>query len=277
MFFGGLQQTTYLGGLAPSGIYTDGLIGDFDPNNTGSYIGTGTRYNNLAPYPDLELKNGISFVSGESPKHFAFDGVDDYIGPYEGYEAKFTLNLEQGFTISSWWKFIEAGSELTDGALFGCGNHINSSGVGILTHADTAPGGIGSRKGNITIETQDPDDIYGPLYDAQSARIGDKIEYLFEDQKWYMISVTKESGSDYFNLYIGPSYEPLNNHLLFNASLSGAPFNIGKSFEASHTVIDGTENVYANHKFRVGRVLVYEKPLKNSQIRRNYFATKKTY
>ena len=301
MFVAGIQQVVTLGALSPSGIYPDDLIGDFDPNHTGSYNEVGTKFTNLvSSEPNLELKNGITFVTGDASRHFLFDGADDYIGPFDGaYESKFQFNITEGFTICSWWKFDE-GSPTVNGCLIGSdpvqGDHpVDTAGFAVSTHSgegggsdiETAPL-VGSLKiWNIE-----------PVENRESAACSMVERYpmkdtmvprpTFEPDQWYMISITKKKDISYFDLFYGPSFEPImtfrdihlssdpysaefGGHVLaYSIQNTGAPLTIGRILASNVTPTQ-----YANAGYRVGRILIYDKPLKNSQIRRNYFATKK--
>jgi hypothetical protein len=304
MFVAGIQQVVTLGALSPSGIYPDDLIGDFDPNHTGSYNEVGTKFTNLvSSEPNLELKNGITFVTGDTSRHFLFDGTDDYIGPFDGaYESKFQFNITEGFTICSWWKFDE-GSPTVNGCLIGSdpvqsdheGPGEGAAGFALSTHSGEGGGGdhgTAPLVGSLKIWNIDGGGTMESAACSMMERYPMKDQYVprptFEPDRWYMISITKKKDISYFDLFYGPSFEPImtfgdisipdspyaaefGGHILRHPiHNTGAPLTIGRILAS-----DITPTQYANAGYRVGRTLIYNKPLKNSQIRQNYFATKK--
>jgi hypothetical protein len=62
------------GGAQP--IVTDGLVFTVDAANYQSYPGSGTTWSDIISDGDGILTNGPVF--GDNPKHFEFDGIDDY-------------------------------------------------------------------------------------------------------------------------------------------------------------------------------------------------------
>ena len=278
MFLAGSHEVTTLGGLTPSGIYLDGLIGDFDPNNTGSYPETGVNFNNLVSSgPDLELKNGTQYITGMNSRCFKFDGTNDYISYYDGYyNSQFALNLDDGFTICSWWHFEDNGNSLENSSLIGFGDWVSNRVFGLSTHNHY---GTGQRYGNVIIETAgggDKGEVVEVDYEAATPIEGrtPSFESVATGHnvtgKWHMISITKRPQASYFDLYFGPSFEPLSRHSLQPVTATGALLEIGRSIESGVAT-------YAPVNSSVGRILIYEKKLENSQIRRNYFATKKVF
>ena len=104
-----------------------------------------------------------------------------------------------------------------------------------------------------------------------------------------MISCTVSSGGGGvadWHIYIDASSEPTtyssySHRTLQNADATGAALWLGKVDKYpdytsdDYPFIGGTH--YAGQNFRLGRVLVYSKELKESEIRQNYYATKNDF
>ena len=72
------------GGGGSSGLVTDGLVLHLDPDDSSSYSGSGTAWNNLVSSGGASngtLLNGVSYTaqSGSDGGYFRFDGSNDYV------------------------------------------------------------------------------------------------------------------------------------------------------------------------------------------------------
>jgi hypothetical protein len=311
--FGGFHNTAQLGSLNPSGIVTGGLIGDFD-TNTGNLSGTARWSNSISGEPDLEIKNGTIWITGtnDASSVFKFDGVDNYIGSYNDvYNESFNVNLYSGFSICTWWsmsgntgEFTAAGggSYVEYAPLVSAGDVVKESGfwMGSLAHLSGHYMGsdLDYGKGHIMLEAYEDDDEqnypWSIITNQQGIRRAGRPENGFNDRytltsgdnEWHMISCTVSSGgrgSGQWNIYIDSSSEPTiydNSpyRTLQNADSMAAALWLGRvdkypSYDGDdYPFIGGTH--YAGQNFRLGRVLVYSKELKESEIRQNYYATK---
>ena len=301
-----------MGSLIPSGtgVVTEGLIGNFDPT-TGNASGLSRWSNSIAGESDLEIKNGTIWKSGVSgnASHYEFDGVDDYIGSYDDiYNNSFTINLSGGFTICMWWE-LSGNTGAHWNALAGADDYWSGRGMG-LEYTSNVSGRYG-------VSDSPDFRKYGSLNvlggeNAWGFRNNTDLDpnrasvLTGEPSTWHMISLTKNSGKfpdqtadiDYggrFDLYVDDDFQPITHTLISNNlegesddvyyptwGETGALLNVGKTIknldqEGTNWYKDNMGSFYAGQNFKLGRVLVYNKHLKNSEIRQNFLATKNQF
>jgi hypothetical protein len=307
--FGGFHNTAQLGSLNPSGIATVGLIGDFN-TNTGNTSGIARWSNSITTEPDLEIKNGTIWVTGtnDASSYFKFDGVDNYIGSYNDvYNESFDINLHNGFSICTWWSFsgntgefagVPAPSTYVEySPLVSAGEVMKESGfwMGTLAHLSGhyMASDLDWGKGHIMIEAGESDlsesriqnNGPGDPYGGQQAGINNRYALTSGDNEWHMISCTVSSGgggTGQWNIYIDASSEPTmdetTNPTMLDGDSMAAALWLGRvdkfpAYQGSDYPFQGGTH-YAGQNFRLGRVLVYSKELKESEVRQNYYATK---
>jgi hypothetical protein len=245
-------------------IETTNLIGHWDPNDTNSYSGSGTTYNNLvSAKEDLKIY-GATFVN-TSPKHFTFDGTNDKIADIDTsdpYNDNFEVDASESFAISMWLKFdnFEETSNL-----WTLGSSIPSVsaytyGEGEFTQ-DTIAITLGSYSFSIkkklsagiwymvTFRTRDPEPertLIDLFLDGVPMEIGS-----LDDERWH----------------------PMVENYSSSQLISAHDFDIG---------YNERESAYMNSATKLGLVLVHQSTgegncLPNSAIWTNYLATKDTY
>ena len=248
-------------------VETTNLIGHWDPNDSDSYGGSGTTYNNLiSAKEDLKIY-GATFVN-TSPKHFTFDGTNDKIADIDTsdpYNDNFEIDCSFPFAVSMWLKFD---------------NFSNSNTLWTL--------GDGA----------------GPAVAYMDNSQKDRIEFLFGSYShnmkkklsagiWYMVTIrarnpepfSETTSIDFFldgvpmevgslDTYSGnPMNLPMVENYLTGGNLSTLDFDIG---------YNETDSAYINSATKLGLVLVHQSTvagncLPNSQVWTNYLATKDTY
>ena len=91
-------------------VETTNLIGHWDPNDSDSYGGSGTTYNNLVTSKEDLKIYGATFAGNQvtDPYHFAFDGTNDKISDIDvtdPYNDNFEIRSHYSWAISMWVKF----------------------------------------------------------------------------------------------------------------------------------------------------------------------------
>ena len=309
--FGGIHNTARMGSLIPSGtgVVTEGLIGNFDPT-TGNASGLSRWSNSIAGESDLEIKNGTIWKSGVSgnASHYEFDGVDDYIGSYDDiYNNSFTINLSGGFTICMWWQ-LSGNTGVHWSALAGADDYWSGRGMGLeyTSNVSGRYGGVSTSEykkyGSLNVLGGENNWGFRNNTDLDPNRAS---VLTGEPSTWHMISLTKNSGkfpvqdlSEFnpitthydgrFDLYVDDDFQPIIHTLISTLAdnsyhptwgETGALLNVGKTIknldqEGTNWYKDNMGSFYAGQNFKLGRVLVYDKHLKNSEIRQNFLATK---
>lgn len=83
---------------AGAGIVTSGLFQFYDAANASSYSGSGTTWADLQGNYNVTLYNGVAYNSS-APKHFDFDGINDYARAPSTYTAS-----HSEFTVEAWFR-----------------------------------------------------------------------------------------------------------------------------------------------------------------------------
>jgi hypothetical protein len=249
-------------------IDTTNLIGHWDPNDTNSYSGSGTTYNNLvSTKEDLKIY-GATFppVPAGNPKHFTFDGTNDKIADIDTsdpYNDNFKIDASDPFAISMWLKFDNFSSESILWTLGASSTDAHGSMSGV---ADSG------------------------VYNAVAINFG---SYSFSTKKklsvniWYMVTFrarNPESGRTSIDLFLdgvpmeigsldGSRWHPMAENYSTGSIVSTQDFDIG---------YNESDSAYINSATKLGLVLVHQSAvagncLPNSQVWANYLATKDTY
>ena len=193
MFFKGTYQTTSLGNSQGEIYSGDGnmlsntcaIIGYWSPEN---FSGIGTIYeNSVSGQNNLELKNGIEFKSGESPKNFELDGTNDYIGSIAGaYGSSFKVDLGVPWTVCMWVKFNTTEEDLLWNPLFSIGEVVAGS------------------EGGFTMHEMNTGFTYVPGVDTQEEKLTQPPTP--ETGRWYFVSVIEGPGNAFvdkaFDIFI---------------------------------------------------------------------------
>ena len=236
--------------------------------NPEHYAGAGIIYYNLVSgQRDLELKNGITFNSGESPKCFQADGTDDYIGPVGGnYNPKFTIDHGQPWSICLWVKF-----DVETGRMFSPKNPIVEIGR-VLPGSQT----------NGFVMSEWLHSFY-----SQAGSFNQFVEYVRpptpKTGEWYFLGATK-LGTNGSHIYSDYDFYVDGRYTITQS-------NEGSSFQFAHALglrelslgrmngeaVDGDTSVYAAPGTKFGEVMVYSGNIGLSRMIQNYNATKEKY
>jgi hypothetical protein len=224
----GLNKT--LGQKSADYLTTD-LVGDFDPST-----GVETEYwdNKVTSGKNLRRFNSIA-TAGTTPKYWAFDGTDDYLGAastsYGGDPLQ--LNIANDLTLTAWVKSGPA-------VIFGLGD-AHSGGIRVYGRATGGEAYLDLKVNGTTIS---------PSF----ARISDW-------GKWNYVGIVKEG--NVYSVYI-------NGTFITSSTISGATGT--HSLEVGRALNDSTYDYSSNNK-RIGIVLIYDNNITNSQLRQNFLAT----
>ena len=243
-------------------IETTNLIGHWDPNDSDSYGGSGTTYNNLvSAKEDLKIY-GATFVGSAQPYHFTFDGTNDKIADIDTsdpYNDNFEIRVQYSWAISMWVKF----SSFSTNLLWALGPSTE-----YVKCYMTAYGDGSTNKPSVycdTTETHPPSLSTGEWYmvtwrrrsvEATSASIID-IFYDGVLQKSMHLDTDCVCENNWGNRYA------------VLAAVGAQDFDIG---------FHEADEDYINSATKLGAILVYEEAgdncLPNSAIWSNYLATK---
>jgi hypothetical protein len=247
-------------------VETTNLIGHWDPNDTNSYSGSGTTYNNLvSAKEDLKIY-GATFVN-TSPKHFTFDGTNDKIADIDvtdPYNDNFQVDARKSFAISMWLKF----DNFTNSNILwtlGDGNgpalidaYMSSS------QKDRVEFTLGSNSHNIKNKLS-AGIWYMITFRLRHPEANKAVVDLFLD------GIPMEVGS--LDSYGSGGWPPMGSNYITATAVAANDLDIG---------YNESESAYINSATKLGLVLVHQSTvagncLPNSAIWTNYLATKDTY
>jgi hypothetical protein len=269
MFFKGTYQTTSLGNYQGEIYSGDGnilsptcaIMGYWNPEN---FSGIGALYeNSVSGYNDLQLKNGIEFKSGESPKNFESDGTDDYIGEVAGaYGSSFRVDLDVPWTVCMWVKFNTTQEDLAGwNPLFSIGEVTTSN------------------EGGFRLNELNTGYQYDVGNDSQSTNLHPDPP---ETGRWYFVSVVDgKYNNTYvdkaFDIFIDGKYIIQDAGIMYN-QLAAQIQDI--RFGAYKESYDGfPDPIYTTAKagMKIGEIMVYSGNIGLSRVIQNYNATKLNY
>lgn len=251
--FRGLHNVSLNSSIGQSSLLSSsGLVGHFDPaENTSSSSVWG---NEISNQPSLKRNNSITLSNG-TPKHFLFDGVDDFlsgeIDSYSSVQSEFILSTSF-WTLTSWVKGLS--STFT---------HILASTLNLNAYFAL----IKDANGQISIYSTSLLGTWSP----QSSSLS--IPSSIDTSKWNQITITYDS------LVSGSSYLVYINGNYIGAVTNDAGFTttyllIGKNsytyydFMISMDPIEVTS--FTTDGIKVGHTLVYDRQITNSEDRQNF-------
>ena len=222
---------------------TSGLVCHLDANDSSSYGGSGTTWTDLSSSSNnATLNNGPTYVSS-TPKHFTFDGSNDY--------AEVTRMVGNGsFSLAAW---INTTSHSGNG---GSGNFWNGFGV-----VDTEQGGSGD---------------FGLVVKDGSAGFGcgnnttiwsSPGSYPVTDGDWHYILATRNASTGEIILYVD-GYQAAQNSTSggTNALTDTSTIRIGRTYSGAR---------YYNGK--IAEVHIYNDVLTSTEVSTNYNDGVSTY
>ena len=225
-------------------IIMDGLVLYLDAGYNGSYIGTGTTWNDISGYGDNgTLVNGVTYSTDYSGS-MVFDGVDDYVTIPSSEKLK-TLGL-QNFTISLWVKRTTLPPGGNGEMLF-----VNS-GVGGVNGGGIV---IGIASTTCRIELRDNS--------GQATAIAPEIG--FQANTWTNIVVVKVGTS--MIIYSQGVIKSTIDNLYQNISTSITTVELGRVYWWSG----------GNWEGNISTTQIYNRALIHQEILQNYEATKSRY
>lgn len=227
-------------------IVTSGLILRLDAEDTNSYNGSGTAWNDLSPSASNATLVGNPTFNATSPKYFAFDGINDHVT----FPANF-FNQNGGvpFTISIWFRALSTG-----GILLG-----QQSTATVNTGADYVPAIYIDTSGKLRTMT----------FWGGSVGNGSVSTAAVNDGLWHNITVTFESSSQKSYLD-GQLYATLSKTQ--SAYAATYYYFVGGGSHSGWTNIDTS--------FFSGSIAVfnaYSRALSDAEVLQNYNSVKTTF
>jgi hypothetical protein len=227
-------------------IVTDGLILHLDAQNTSSYSGTGSIWEDLTEYNnDGTIYNGAAYATTEyNQKVFNFDGSNDYIELPSNF---FSQNANSDFSLSVWFKTTFAG-----GIILGQSNAPLNGGA-----SGWVPAIYIDNAGKVKTSC-----FWGGAVDPATT------SNALNDGDWHNISYTYSSGSrktyvdgvlDNTKNLSQTSYSSVYYYFL-GAGLGGWPDTVSNYFSGS-----------------ISNFLFYTKTLTDSEVLQNFNALKNRY
>ena len=269
MFFKGTYQTTSLGNHQGEIYSGDGnmlsntcrLMGYWNPEN---FSGIGTVYeNSVSGYNDLQLKNGIEFKSGESPKNFQLDGTNDFIGEVAGaYGSSFKVDLAKPWTVCMRVKFKTTQEDLTGPSeLFSIGEVV------------------ANREGGFKLSEVNTGYQYDAGNDTQTTNLHPVPP---ETGKWYFISVVdgKYDGTNIdkaFDISIDGKYIIQDAGTIYYVHTDGFKDIRFGAYKESYDGFPDPIYTTAKDGLKIGEIMVYSGDIGLSRVIQNYNTTKSVY
>ena len=274
---------------------TPSMIGLFDPDNIDAVDTTTGNLKwendtNVGNTKDLSLNNGIEDnytgmanpvnLYGRAVRCFGFDGVDDEIGAQSaGYGGSaFTINMQKPTTVSQ-WVYVP---KKTGNTSYPIGNikppgeglserfHIE---FGVIVENDASrfyvlvPGKTGKIALNVELET-DHWNMFSMTIHPELGAFGSHIN-AYTNKQYDGFRFTNSSDNvDGTSFSINQSLVNQMYYLEGNtAGIKSCSITLGKSIAATAT----------DSNVKVGHLIVYERALKLSEIRRNFELLREFY